>query len=79
MVTKEVAVNSPHGTVFHHIRKKNADGTPYRCRVNGQCKVWKTRPAEFRLPVKHGFYGPCFYITHLNNNEWLTEEELQNG
>lgn len=24
------------------------------CRVTGACKTWKTRPADFRLPVKYG-------------------------
>ena len=27
-----------------------------RCRPSGKCQTWKTRPAEFRLPVKHGLY-----------------------
>lgn len=35
-------------------------------RANGKCKVWKTRPNEFSLPIKTGFYGPCSYLTHLN-------------
>lgn len=27
-----------------------------RWKVNGQVKVWKTRPADVRIPVKHGLY-----------------------
>lgn len=27
-----------------------------RVRASGKCQVWKTRPNEFRLPVKHGLY-----------------------
>ena len=29
------------------------------CRVTGQLKTWKTRPDDFRLPIKHGMrnYG----------------------
>lgn len=27
-----------------------------RVRVSGQCQTWKTRPAEFRLPVKYGMW-----------------------
>ena len=69
MITKQTAVDSYHGQIFHHESLTNADGTPLRCRVNGQCKVWKTRPDDFRLPVKHGLYQ-CFYITPANAAEW---------
>lgn len=27
-----------------------------RYRVNGRVQEWKTRPTDFRLPVKHGMY-----------------------
>lgn len=68
MITKEQAVNKTCGE-FWHVSMKNADGTPVRCRVNGKCKTWKTRPNEFRLPVKHGLRD-CFYITESNASEW---------
>jgi len=42
------------GQVIEHKTLKNADGTPLRARVNGKMKVWKTRPHEFQLPMKHG-------------------------
>lgn len=48
---------------------KNADGSPVRCRANGKVKRWKTRPTEFRLPVKYGL-KQCFYITPHNAHEW---------
>lgn len=32
-------------------------------RRNGQTKLWKTRPSEFRVPIKHGLYA-YDYITH---------------
>lgn len=66
MVTKEQALTVSQ---FHHVRLKNADGTPVRCRANGRCKTWKTRPEDFRLPVKHGL-KQCFYITPRNADEW---------
>ena len=69
MITKQQAIDSKHRQEFNHVSVKNADGTPARCRVNGRCKVWKTRPLEFRLPVKHGLYD-CFYITQDNADEW---------
>lgn len=46
------------------------DGNPqWRCRANGKCKIWKTRPHEFRLPVKYGL-RECFYITNDNAHQW---------
>ena len=74
MVTKEQAVNAAWGTTFHHVTLKNADGTPVRCRPNGKCKTWKTRPADFKLPVKYGL-KECFYITPENADQW----EVVNG
>jgi hypothetical protein len=68
-IDKTQAVNSGYRDEFYHVSLKNADGTPVRCRVNGACKTWKTRPNEFRLPVKHGLKS-CFYITEENAHEW---------
>jgi len=45
--------------------EKNSDGTCVRWRVNGAVKTWKTRPNEFRIPVKHGMYD-FGYITEKN-------------
>ena len=75
MITKQIAVASMGGMIFHHVTSKNSDGTPTRCRVNGACKIWKTRPDDFRLPVKHGL-KLCFYITPENMADWVTESEL---
>lgn len=69
MITKEIAVNSHYRQEFKHINRKNADGSPLRCRVNGKCKTWKTRPNDFKLPVKFGLYD-CFYITPDNCDVW---------
>lgn len=40
-----------------------------RVRVSGRCKTWKTRPAEFRLPVKYGLYEASA-ITHANAHQF---------
>jgi len=68
-MTRKNAINARHGEIFNHRSVKNADGSPARCRVNGKCKTWKTRPADFRLPVKHGLYE-YFYITPENAADW---------
>jgi hypothetical protein len=47
------------------------DASGCRWRRNGALKLWKTRPTEFRQPVKYGLYG-FGYITHSNLDEtWV--------
>ena len=69
MITKAQAMCANHRDEFTHIELLNVDKTPVRCRVNGRCKTWKTRPNDFSLPVKHGLKS-CFYITQDNAHEW---------
>jgi hypothetical protein len=69
-MNKMQAVKAHVGDIFEHVTETNADGTPTRVRVTGMCKTWKTRSDEFQLPWKHGFYGPCGYMTHLNQDDW---------
>jgi len=66
MVTKAQAMTARN---FVHVRLKNADKTPVRCRANGTCQTWKTRPDDFKLPVKYGL-KECFYITPANAGDW---------
>lgn len=53
------------GVVFAMNDEQNADGSCKRWRVNGKVKRWKTRPNEFRIPVKRGMYEHG-YITEKN-------------
>lgn len=70
MITKAQAVAATHHNEFVHVSAKQADKrTPVRCRVNGKCQIWKTRPEEFKLPVKYGLYQ-SFYITQDNAKDW---------
>lgn len=67
MITKEQALTANH---FTHVSLKNSDKkTPARCRRMGKTQTWKTRPNEFKIPVKHGLYD-SFYITQENASEW---------
>lgn len=34
----------------------NSDGTPMSYRITGKIQFWKTRPNDFRIPVKRGLY-----------------------
>jgi hypothetical protein len=40
-------------------------GKWWKVRRNGQTKRWKTRPEEFRIPIKMGLYN-YGYITHAD-------------
>ncbi len=77
MITKEIAATA---RTFYHVRLRNHDGSALRCRANGRLKLWKTRPDDWRLPVKYGLKG-CFYLEPRNAHEWLvidpTEEARQ--
>ncbi len=44
-----------HETIYM-IGHYNADGTPMSYRQSGKIQLWKTRPDDFRIPVKRGLY-----------------------
>ena len=73
MVNKQQAMAAKHGDIFYHRLFRNKDGTPVRCRVNGKCQTWKTRPDYFRLPTKIGYrsYGE---IINANSIDWCISE-----
>jgi|ERR1700676_652625 len=63
MITKEQAMALRHGQELHFGVCKSTTGprggvkvTQTRVRVSGMCQTWKTRPEDFRVPVKHGMY-----------------------
>lgn len=66
MITIEEAKAHDH---FEHVSLKNADGSRLRVRRNGATKTWKTRPTEFRIPIKHGLYS-YGYISHHSADLW---------
>jgi hypothetical protein len=74
-ITKEDAIK---GGIFHHTPACNPGRLPERWRSNGKCQTWKTRPDEFRLPVKHGLrdYG---YITEREAHEFHRAEDCPHG
>ncbi len=55
--------------IFWSRHLTNADGTPLRVRRSGQLKTWKTRPGQYRLPVKYGLKTGA-YITEANASDW---------
>ena len=73
MITKEQAMEQPSD--IYMLGEFDYQGAPVRWRANGQCKTWKTRPSEFRLPVKYGAYD-YDYITQ-DNAKWFTLDEQE--
>ena len=73
MIMKDDAMTA---TMFYHVRLRNADGTALRCRANGRCKTWKTRPDDFQVPVKYGL-KQCFYLNPRNAADWLTYDPTE--
>jgi hypothetical protein len=69
MITKDQAMSNRY---FKHVSLKDSRGNPVVCRATGKCKTWKTRPEEFKLPVKYGLYQ-SFYITPENAHEWSAD------
>jgi hypothetical protein len=41
------------------------NGNYWKCRRNGKTQTWKTRPNDFRIPVKAGLKS-CGAIDHHN-------------
>ena len=76
-LTKEDFVNDPYGTVYHFEHEASAKRIE-RWRKNGAVKLWKTRPDEFRVPVKHGLRDYA-YITELEADGFHRENECENG
>ncbi len=70
MVTKEQALSANR---FTHATLKNADKTALRVKRTGKTQTWKTRPDEFKIPVKYGLYEST-YITNLNADQWNVEQ-----
>lgn len=69
MITYEQAIDE-NNRYFVSLDEKWKNGSPITLRRNGKTKVWKTRPGEFRIPVKYGLKGTG-YITHLNASAFV--------
>jgi hypothetical protein len=70
MVTKEQAMTA---TRFKQVARYDGKTCSNNWRASGKCKTWKTRPEEFKLPIKFGLYESS-YLTHENCNLFEVEE-----
>ena len=70
-ITKQTALTA-NEFFSAKLTNKDKNKTPLKVRRNGKTQTWKTRPEEFRIPVKYGLYE-YYNITHDNCHEWYTE------
>ncbi len=71
-VTKEIAMCADE-FFSTTLTNKDKNKTPLRVRRNGKTQTWKTRPNEFRIPVKYGLYE-YYNITQDNCHEWVIND-----
>lgn len=77
-VASKVALGAGVGYLhnFYHVTSRNRQGEAHRVRPSGKLQTWKTRPDDFRLPVKFGMYQ-SLDINPQNFREWLVEDPTQ--
>jgi hypothetical protein len=54
------------------VQAEMTNGRWWRVRRNGRTKLWKTRPGEFRIPIKAGLRS-CAYLTETNVQHFRME------
>jgi len=82
VVNRVTALRLTHNTVVYHRHWRNSDGSPMRWRVSGNRKYWKTRPDDYRIPVKYGMGRRSEhngYVTQDNGHlYYLNEDDVPN-
>lgn len=91
MITKEQAIALGNGTLRGDIHcevvrscnktigpKGGEHVSVVRVRPSGRCQTWKTRPDEFRLPVKYGLYESSA-ITEQNMESFHMASDCPHG
>lgn len=69
MVTKDEAMVASNFTFKIQNPNHKAYGQLRNCRRSGKTQIWKTRPNDFKVPVKYGLYE-SFYITQDNADQF---------
>lgn len=65
MITVAQAKKLRHGQIVWLKDTWDSSGEPSHARVSGKVQLWKTRPKDFKVPVKRGLYDSG-YITPDN-------------
>ena len=73
MITASQAKGLRHGQLVYLKGEWDSDGKPSRARVTGKVQTWKTRPSDFKVPIKRGLYDSG-YLTPDNANRFTLTE-----
>jgi hypothetical protein len=86
VITKEqaIALGEAYGATLHYTGRRDCSRVVgprggitvniVHVRTSGKCKTWKTRPTEFRLPVKYGMFE-SFAVDHTNVADFHLAED----
>jgi len=85
MITKRQAIDAQdfHYVGYHECTRTVGPRGGIReaitsARRNGKTRTWKTRPDDFKVPVKHGLHDYA-YVTQDNAHQWHTREDCPLG
>jgi len=73
MISVSQAKNLRPGQLVYLVNSWDSDGKPSRAKVNGRVQTWKTRPNDFKVPLKRGLYDTG-YLTPSNADRFTLTE-----
>jgi len=73
MITANQAKGLRHGQYVYLVGEYDSTGHPSKARVSGKVQTWKTRPSDFKVPLKRGLYDTG-YLTPGNANRFTLTE-----
>lgn len=76
-MTKQDFTSKSGQIIMHFTDACTPNGTE-RWRTNGACQVWKTRPSEFRQPIKNGLRNYS-NITEATAHQFHRAEDCPHG
>lgn len=62
-----------HGQTIYFIGEYDSNGQASKARVTGKVITWKTRPNDYRVPIKRGLYDSG-YLTPSNAERFTLTE-----
>lgn len=72
MITANQAKGLRYSQYVYLIGEYDSDGQPSKAKVSGKVQTWKTRPNDFKVPLKRGLYDTGYLTPSNANNFTLT-------
>jgi len=73
MITASQAKGLRHGQYVYLVGQYDSNGQPSKARVSGKVQTWKTRPNDFKVPLKRGLYDTGYLPPSNADRFTLTE------